>query len=227
MTYRHGLTLALALVTAPPVLAQSPTATAALRYEVGVGISPFFMPFLDESGSFPPSGWVTVPTGRFRLQLDYLRDVRSQSLYYAGYYDTDEQGRDFSLRPCSHGPPRRPSIRRGGPLAVPEGQHDDLPADRRRVPAHSGPVVCCGRGTGTSRTVGLPRGVRLLPRPGRREHSRAGSALRGRDRQRLRVSVLHPGAVPGAVGPVARRAGAAGGQPELCDGPRVRRPAWV
>ena len=96
MTYRHGLTLALALVTAPPVLAQSPTATAALRYEVGVGISPFFMPFLDESGSFPPSGWVTVPTGRFRLQLDYLRDVRSQSLYYAGYYDTDEQGRDFS-----------------------------------------------------------------------------------------------------------------------------------
>ena len=96
MTYRHGLTFALVLLTAPPVLAQSSDAPTAQRYEVGVGISPFFLPFLDESGNLPPSGWVTVPAGRFQLQLDYLRNVRGQPLYYAGYYDTDEQGRDFS-----------------------------------------------------------------------------------------------------------------------------------
>ena len=41
MTYRHGLTLALVLLTAPPVRAQSSDAPTALRYEVGVGISPF------------------------------------------------------------------------------------------------------------------------------------------------------------------------------------------
>ena len=63
MTYRHGLTLALALGTALPVLAQSPEAPPTLRHQVGLGISPFFMRFLEASGSFPPSVWATVPAG--------------------------------------------------------------------------------------------------------------------------------------------------------------------
>ena len=93
MTYRHGLTFALALVTAPVVFAQSPEAPTAARYEIGGGISLFFLPFLDVSGSSPPSGWVTVPAGRSRVQFDYLRNVRGQR--YTEYYRTDDQGQEF------------------------------------------------------------------------------------------------------------------------------------
>ena len=52
MADRFALTVALALVTAPPVLAQAPAAPTAARYEVGGGISPFFKAFLDTNGRF-------------------------------------------------------------------------------------------------------------------------------------------------------------------------------
>ena len=41
MADRFALTVALALVTAPPVLAQAPAAPTAARYEVGGGIAKF------------------------------------------------------------------------------------------------------------------------------------------------------------------------------------------
>ena len=91
MADRLALAFALALVTAPPVLAQSPEAPTTPRYEIGVETSPLFKAFLDTNGRFPPSGWVAVRVSRFRLQIDYLRDLRGQPLHYAAYYGTDEE----------------------------------------------------------------------------------------------------------------------------------------
>ena len=97
MADRFALTVALALVTAPPVLEQAPAAPTAARYEVGGGISPFFKAFLDTNGRFPLSGWVAVRAGRFRLQLDYLRGVRSQPLNYTQYYDYERAREDHHV----------------------------------------------------------------------------------------------------------------------------------
>ncbi len=67
------------------------------RFEVGVGVSPFFKAYLDaQPCCFPLSGWITVGSGRTRLQFDYLRNVRSQRHYYAAYFgETDAQGREI------------------------------------------------------------------------------------------------------------------------------------
>ena len=56
MADRLALAFALALVTAPPVLAQSPEAPTTPRYEIGVETSPLFKAFLDTNGRFPPVG---------------------------------------------------------------------------------------------------------------------------------------------------------------------------
>ena len=63
------------------------------RFEVGVGVSPFFKAYLDaQPCCFPISGWITVGSGRTRLQFDYLRNVRSHGHHYNTYYETDTQG---------------------------------------------------------------------------------------------------------------------------------------
>ena len=76
----------------------SSSASEALRgYEFGGGISAFFLTDLEGAeAAQPPSAWITLPAGRFRVQIDYLRSVRSEPLYYAGYGHTDDQGREIS-----------------------------------------------------------------------------------------------------------------------------------
>ena len=115
----HRISLIFAMIfltTASPVRAQSsteaivetPQSTVAdptvnrddpvrlPRFEVGFGVNPFFMSYLDEGPCcFPLSGWVTVGSGRTRLQFDYLRNVRRQGPHYTPYYDTDAQGREI------------------------------------------------------------------------------------------------------------------------------------
>ena len=105
MRLTNGLAVmfALGLMTAIPALAQSSSANAALsRYELGGSISAFVLK--DAEGSPPtfnwawdsPSVWITLPMGRWGVQIDYLRSVRSQPLYYAGYGHTDDRGREIS-----------------------------------------------------------------------------------------------------------------------------------
>ena len=100
LTNRLSATLALALMTAAPALAQSSSAPAALpSYELGGGILAAYYTDLEGRGvevTQAPSAWITLPVGRLRLQIEYLRDVRSQPLYYAGYGRTDDQGREIS-----------------------------------------------------------------------------------------------------------------------------------
>ena len=92
------VTFAFALMTAVPAQAQSSSASAALPgYELGGGISAFFLTDLEGAeATQPPSAWITLPMGRLGVQIDYLRSVRSQPLYYAGYSHTDDQGREIS-----------------------------------------------------------------------------------------------------------------------------------
>ena len=173
--------------------------------KIGAGISPFFLPFLDASGSFPPSGWVTVPAGRFRLQLDYLRDVRGQPLHYTGYYDTDEQGRDFRYDRARVDHHVDQVFGAAVLWPFPKGSTTTYLLLGGAY-QHTADRWCVAEGeSGARRTAGLPGGVRLLPRAGRREPRLLAPALRGGVRQLARISVLHPGAVPGAVAPVARR----------------------
>ena len=61
-------------------------------YEVGAGIAPWFLSYVDVEATRPPSVWATIPAGRFRVQIDYLRSVRGQPLWYAGYAHTDDHG---------------------------------------------------------------------------------------------------------------------------------------
>ena len=97
LTIRLTVTFTLGLMTALPALAQSSSAAAALPgYELGGGISAFLENVEGAEATQPPSAWITLPMGRVRVQIDYLRSVRSQPLYYAGYGHTDDQGREIS-----------------------------------------------------------------------------------------------------------------------------------
>ncbi len=61
--------------------------TPGWRFDAGFSISPLFAAYLDvPSCCTPLGGWVTVGSGRFRLQGDYLRNVRRR-LSYAGYFE--------------------------------------------------------------------------------------------------------------------------------------------
>ena len=74
------------LTVSPAVLAQSssdaPTSAEAenpprWKFDAGVSISPLFVAFFDEPSCCTPlGGWVTVGSGRFRLQVDYVRNVQ-------------------------------------------------------------------------------------------------------------------------------------------------------
>ena len=74
------------------------------RFEVGVGVSPFFKLYLDERPCcLPLSGWITIGSGRTRLQIDYMRNERSQGPGYATHYETDADGRRIVVdRAISH-----------------------------------------------------------------------------------------------------------------------------
>lgn len=103
---RPAITFAV-LMTATQTLAQSadePDDLHSPSYEVGFGIAPWFLAYIDVEATQPPSVWATLPVGRFRLQMDYLRSVRGEPLWYAGYHDTDDQGRDvrFEVARTSH-----------------------------------------------------------------------------------------------------------------------------
>ena len=110
---RLSVTFALGLMTPMPALAQSSSANAALPgYELGGRISAFFLEDAEGSpptfnwawdslvggaeATRPPSVWVTLPMGRWGVQIDYLRSVQSQPLYYARYSHTDDQGQEIS-----------------------------------------------------------------------------------------------------------------------------------
>ena len=57
------------------------------KFDVGVSISPLFGAFFDESSCCTPlGGWVTVGSGRFRLQVDYVRNVQR----WGGFTDSYE-----------------------------------------------------------------------------------------------------------------------------------------
>ena len=80
----HGLAVALGLLMASPVLAQSPEVPKPgpiERFDVGIGYAPFFAAYLDEMCCQPVSGWFTFPADRFRIQIDYLKNVRRQPRY--------------------------------------------------------------------------------------------------------------------------------------------------
>ena len=57
------------------------------KFDIGVSISPLFGAFFDESSCCTPlGGWVTVGSGRFRLQVDYVRNVQR----WGGFTDSYE-----------------------------------------------------------------------------------------------------------------------------------------
>ena len=84
------------LTVSPAVLAQSssdaPTSAEAenlprWKFDAGVSISPLFVAFFDEPSCCTPlGGWVTVGSGRFRLQVDYVRNVQR----WGGFTDSYE-----------------------------------------------------------------------------------------------------------------------------------------
>ena len=85
------------LMTTAQALAQSadkPDDRRPPSYEVGVGIAPWFLAYVDVEATQPPSVWVTVPVGKSRIQIDHLRSVRADPLWYAGYFDPDDPSRD-------------------------------------------------------------------------------------------------------------------------------------
>ena len=98
LTNRLSVTFSLGLMTAMPALAQSSSESATLpSYEVGGGISAFFLEHLEGAkATHPPSAWITLPMGRFGVQIDYLRSVWSQPLYYARFSHSDDEGREIS-----------------------------------------------------------------------------------------------------------------------------------
>ncbi len=72
-------------VTAPP--SAEAENTPRWKFDVGVSISPLFVAFFDESSCCTPlGGWVTVGSGRFRLQVDYVRNVQR----WGGFTDSYE-----------------------------------------------------------------------------------------------------------------------------------------
>ncbi len=93
MNSRFSLVLVIGLVTVTPAVAQQ--AADLPRYELAVGFAPFFRADEGAEATQAPSAWITLPVGRLGVQIDYLRNVRSQSLYYLGYSHTDDQGREI------------------------------------------------------------------------------------------------------------------------------------
>lgn len=80
------------LMTAAPSLAQSGNESDdrhSPRYDVGAAVAPWFLAYVDEEATHPPSVWVTIPAGRLTIQLDYLRSVRGEPLWYLEYPQTD------------------------------------------------------------------------------------------------------------------------------------------
>ena len=76
----------IALLSARPVAAQNENAPK-WKFDAGVSVSPLFKAYLDEPSCCTPlGGWMTVGSGRFRLQVDYARNEREQ-LSYADYYE--------------------------------------------------------------------------------------------------------------------------------------------
>ncbi len=94
-------------VTAALVVLLGPGATRAQAQEarlsrgnIGVTVSPAFRQYLDvPPHCCPVGGWVTVGSGAFRLQADYLRSHR-RSTGYGGYPFTHE-GRKASVQRVS------------------------------------------------------------------------------------------------------------------------------
>ena len=66
------------------------------KFDIGVSISPLFGAFFDESSCCTPlGGWVTVGSGRFRLQVDYVRNVQR----WGGFTDSYEPSAVTQKRP--------------------------------------------------------------------------------------------------------------------------------
>ena len=89
---RPAITFAI-LMTAAPSLAQSGYESDGRHspsYEVGAGIAPWFLSYVDVEATHPPSAWVTIPAGGLKIQIDYLRSVRGEPLWYLEYARTDE-----------------------------------------------------------------------------------------------------------------------------------------
>ena len=100
LTNRLSVPFAIGLMTVAPALAQSSSAPVALpSYELGAGILASYYIDLDggaEAAIQAPIAWITLPVGGLRVEIEYLRSVQSQPLYYAPYGRTDDQGREIS-----------------------------------------------------------------------------------------------------------------------------------
>ena len=73
--------------------------------------------------------------GRLGVQIDYLRSVRSQPLYYAGYSHTDDQGREISYDVAREDHHIEEVLGVAIKWPFPRLGRNSLPADRRCVAA--------------------------------------------------------------------------------------------
>ena len=96
---RALIATALAVIGWSPAMHAQEAVTPA-RGGLGVGVSPLFKAFLDvPSCCTPPSGWVTWGTGKYRLQVDFVRN-RLQQRGHGGYYE-DRHGQEIVVQRAS------------------------------------------------------------------------------------------------------------------------------
>ena len=106
----------IALLSARPVAAQNENAPK-WKFDAGVSVSPLFKAYLDEPSCCTPlGGWMTVGSGRFRLQVDYARNEREQ-LSYADYYE-EHMGEEIVVERALPRYQRGAGRGRGGVLAL-------------------------------------------------------------------------------------------------------------
>ena len=97
MTNRLWIVIMAGLMASPALAQESEELD--LGYEIGVGMAPWFLAWMDVEPTQPPFVLVAIPAGKSRLQVDYLRSTRRQPWWYS---DADEHGRYTTARADFH-----------------------------------------------------------------------------------------------------------------------------